>query len=147
MMNDSFDNEVIESVYEYNSDNDVINIDEDNYFIGFLIKTNKQVMKFLISGENLCCETYGVSFTINGTTYEVGNTSNKMQSDMIAMGKALVGKQLSKIKWIHDGNVSFKLKFVDCDTSLVISIWNKHNGYYSHTYEIKWNEFHDKDEI
>lgn len=145
--NNVFENEVIESV-----DYVVVNKEHD-YFTGVAIKTNKQTMMFLISSEVSCCETFGVQMFYDGKCYDVYENNNQSKGEGgFEPVKALVGQTLKTIKWDHEptgydyhSNCAFKIE--TDKTTFGINIFNEHNGYYPHSYKVKWNAYENSGEL
>ena len=139
--------EIIESIEEVFEERPY-----QNDLEGFEIKTNKQIIKVLISSGQQCCESFGymisednpkefIGAEINSISVTTSGTHNKK---IIAEFKELDFDK--KAVW-DDGTVFFDFEygdaeFVDIDTNkgiFQIAVYNSHNGYYGHDIVIYFN--------
>ena len=109
---------------------------------GYCIKTNYQIIYFLIESVELCCETFGVDF------YKEDNTRKKWDYDVIEDLSFFINKKLKEISFkssSNDGDIIYRLN-ID-DNFFNIKVYNYHNGYYSHLTYIKYGSYFEKDPL
>lgn len=103
---------------------DIQEILDDKNNDGFYVITNKQTVSIKITNNQQCCESWGYFVTNDNPEYYIGAELYDIK---------IVDEILNKEKLvnIYDGSICF----VDFETSkgiLQITLYNEHNGYYSH---------------
>lgn len=68
----------------------------NNFYVGYIIKTSIQTLKFFISSNMICCEDYGVNF--NDEHFYVNTDDINEDFDYI-------NKKISKIYWARTVNL------------------------------------------
>lgn len=119
---------------------------------GFEIKTNKQIIKVLISSGQQCCEYAGYMISEDNPEEFIGA---ELKSVSVIEDKTYNKKIIAKLDEIFDrnttkadGSVYFDYEsgganFVDFETDkglFQIAVYNCHNGYYGHSILIKFND-------
>lgn len=96
---------------------------------GFRIHTTKQIIEIGISNEQSCCEDWGYFFTNDKPKSFYGAELYKIE---------VVDEILQKEKLVntYDGGITF-IDFVTSQGILQFTMYNSHNGYYSHHGYIK----------
>jgi hypothetical protein len=154
----NFSDEIIESIKCVN---------DEYYYSGIAIKTNKQTLLFLIDNRQSGCENYGVritdaksftlfeyvgddncdNFYIHDCDHEYDENCNGFKGDGNYNG--FNGERLVSLDWFHKSEgmsvhcASFKFKTTNKE--FILSIWNEHEGHYPHTYKVVCKWFNDTD--
>lgn len=139
--------EIIESIKEV-----FLERPYQNNLEGFEIKTNKQIIKILISPGQQCCESSGYMISEDNPEEFIGA---EIKSVSVVEDVTYNKKIIAKLDWyLHrvvsheDGSVCFDYEsggaeFVDIETNkgtFQIAVYNCHNGYYGHDILIKFND-------
>jgi len=118
---------------------------------GFKIITNKQEIICSINNDQSCCEEWGYNIykfpneleysnaEIKNIIYDENNKTEHMQ-------------EIIKLNKLYKMNAQYISISIYTNVGiLVIMMWNIHNGYYPHTYHIKYKwdnkEINDFDEL
>lgn len=104
---------------------------EDYYdgFDGYKIHTTKQIIEMGISNGQSCCEDWGYFFTNDDIKSFYGAELYNIEVvDEILQKEKLVD--------VYDGGITF-IDFVTSKGVLQFTMYNEHNGYYSHYGYIK----------
>lgn len=99
--------------------------EEDN-MEGYVITTNKQVIKLLIDSVQRCCENWGYFMSEDDFNYFIGAELLNIKITDTALNKVKID-ELN----LYEGSIMF----VDIETNkgvLQFVAYNKHNGYYGH---------------
>lgn len=91
---------------------------------GFIIKTDKQTIRFGISNQSGCCESWGHTSSEEDPSTFVG--ANLF--DISVTDEAL---KTVKIEDIYEGGAVF-INFATDRGILQFAVYNSHNGYYGH---------------
>ena len=97
---------------------------------GFLIKTDKQEIKILISNSQDCCEQWGYFCANDDFKDYIGAELNNIKFVDDCLNKKILDQKLEY--GIDEGEI----KFIILETSkgdLQFSVYNNHNGYYGHS--------------
>lgn len=121
-------------------------VEEDGYNV-LRFECKDETIKFGITNESLCLEEFGIR--VREAEKEDGFTEAKDYDFTSFLGLEIQDIEYVNIKhdWekeIHSAAVemSFKGK-----RSLIIEIYNYHNGYYIHGYLIQYGTWCDKDDL
>lgn len=120
-------NETITAIREFFGDQEK---GEYRGFDGFVVETDKQVIRLLIENMQMCCEHWGYLWTNDNVQEFVGaRLTNITHTD-----ENLVTVDLS---FVQDGHGSaVETMFITLETNrgqLQFVAYNGHNGYYGHT--------------
>lgn len=122
--------EIPEKIQEINTKFSIVLYDVE--WVGILIQTSKQAMMFLIDNFQLCCEEYGVYL------------ENLFSIDLIE-------STIIDMNWIEDVSEewlsSIKLELITDKGKVYIYMFNKHNGYYPHSYKILTYDYKNTGEL
>jgi hypothetical protein len=115
---------------------DVDNEKEDDLYgwgEGFIVKTDKQEIRMLISNSQSCCESFG-HFSSNDDIKEfIG--ANLLEIKLV--------DTCLNVKKLQDGVSQDDTIFVNLETDrgiLQFAVYNSHNGYYGHEVIIRSNQ-------
>lgn len=102
---------------------------------GYLIKTNKRTIKFLIDDEQDCCESWGYFTSEDNLSEFIGTEllSIKVVDDALNITELLLDEHTKEVAGDDDRSTS--TMFVNVNTSnglLQFTAYNNHNGYYGH---------------
>jgi hypothetical protein len=105
----------------------------------------------LISSETMCCELFSVD-TMDGDPS--GLDPRRFKHIKV---EKYIGATLLSVKWSHAGKGTVNLMFselrnvcIEVTTSVgmfYVVIWNEHNGYYAHSYEVYWQDYKDRGDV
>ena len=102
-----------------------------NSFSGYLIRTNEQEIKMLISGGQQCCECWGYFLTEDDVESFIGSDFLGLSLTDTSLNEAKMEENdVGKGQWYEGG-----IMFVDIKTNkgvLQFVAYNQHNGYYGH---------------
>ena len=135
--------EIIESIEEHS---ETLTVKRMNYHrkeeyqtnkstSGYLIKTNKRTIKFLIDDEQDCCESWGYFTSEDNLSEFIGKEllSIKVVDDALNITELLLDEHTKEVAGDNDRSTS--TMFVNVNTSnglLQFTAYNNHNGYYGH---------------
>mgnify|MGYP003963893867 FL=1 len=138
--------------------------DDESMFSLTIITTDNGICEFSVSKEFLCCEYFGLV---------LGNKETKtcdVFDPLASNGERVIDKQtldqlkgnIISIKYLHNQNIpdflsqfedsrigdmnSYFNEIITTEGTFYVGIFNEHNGYYSHTYEVKWNNIDGVDD-
>jgi hypothetical protein len=101
--------------------------DDWNYFDGFWITTNKQIIKIGIRNNQCCCEDWGYFISEDDTSKFIGA---KLLS-ITETNTNLSTKEIKELNHLNCGDVMF-VNFETDKGTLQFAAYNAHNGYYGH---------------
>lgn len=107
----------------------------DNKGDGFVITTDRQEIKFLISSNAQCCESWGQIFMNDNPQDFIGSKIINIET----IGTALDKKKIDDLGSIDCGEISFLNINTDKGT-LQLAVYDSHNGYYGHSVFIRSNQ-------
>lgn len=96
---------------------------------GFIVKTNKRIIKCLISNEQNCCETSGYLTSEDDLDNYIGADLLSVQS---VSGENFDKKLLENVARHVTIEDCMFLEFTTSKGSFQLVVYNEHNGYYSH---------------
>lgn len=112
--------------------------------MGIYIKTNLQDIYFTIEDRHFCCEEYDVS--MKNTDDEILVDYQELKNKKI---KSIKFKSPGLIKpndyWKYKSDNMYDLELEN--ETFTITISNDHNGYYEHTYVVKYGDYLDISEM
>lgn len=106
------------------------NLGKYSDYEGYLIETNKQVIKFGIQNHQSCCENWGYFSSEDGFEEFIG-------ADLLDIETVDTVLKIEKLE-SEDVNVE-DCMFVNFKTSnglLQFAVYNSHNGYYGHVVKL-----------
>lgn len=119
----------------------------DKVFTVFRISTTKQTIRIGIDNETSCCETFGIKFNeislkgryikeikqLDHNYFEFSNIVEDSDTDSDAdSGDSPIRREGTRYEGITI--------VLDNDEEFVVCVYNEHNGYYNHSYFIKYND-------
>lgn len=117
---------------------------DDSCYVGYIVRTNKQMFKFLLSNERICCEDWEVFIEYGDQITHQYQSANKDGVHYDAnCCEELKGIEIQSFYTLHD---SVYLETKD-EKSICIGARVVHNGYYPHTLYLEWAGFVDSDDI
>ena len=124
-----------------------IEICDENDSSGIVVKTTTQTIRMMLNDSDMtfCCESIGCAiYGVNREDVSGRKGTIAFSVDIEESEERMVGSVINEIEYDRfkpkDGseNVSLTLKTSKGDVHLVL--YNHHNGYYSHRFEIEWVE-------
>lgn len=118
---------ILSIVYDDHISNDGVDGSYASYFEGYVITTDKQQIKVMVSGGQCCCEDYGSLASEDDLSDYIGATLIKAS----VTGTDRVKSDVEFEYGFGEGDIMF----VDFETSngvFQIAVYNHHNGYYGH---------------
>jgi hypothetical protein len=109
--------------------NNYINYD---VYLGYVIETNKQKIYFLISQHRECCEHYDVECNVDCNDDSIINNNNY-----------ITNIELSHTKIDTEYSNEIEMTLFTKNNTLELNMYCYHNGYYPHSYVIKYNDILD----
>lgn len=117
-----------------NTITEAIHVDESDW-TGYKIVTGRQTVTVMIDNYAQCCEDWGVEIS----------------------SKDIIGQEITLVEWARslpdEEKRSWETPFqatvlVKTDKKdIFITAWNVHEGYYPHSYKVKWADYEDSDYI
>jgi hypothetical protein len=97
---------------------------------GWLVITNKQIVRFMIDDRPNCCESFGWITTNDDPQYFVGSRLRDVK---------VVDEALNVHEELPEDTDAFAI-FLNIETdigTLQFAVYNEHNGYYGHAVKIR----------
>lgn len=113
----------IEEVFDYG-----VGVQPYDTFEGFIITTDKRQIKFLVSDQPSCCETFGHLASLDDTAQFIGE-------ELKSVGVVDTALKTTELKLDERQIATEECVFVNLETSagqLQFTVYNSHNGYYGH---------------
>lgn len=112
---------------------------DNNYsgYDGFIIETDKQVIRLGIDNGQSCCEDWGYIASED-------NFEDFVNSNLISINEVSTALEVNKIKLGTEYVCEGSAVFINVETTkgtLQFVLYNEHNGYYSHHYRIDSTQF------
>ncbi len=114
----------------------IIKIEEEgNYYDGYKIHTNSQVIEIGISNNQNCCETWGYMVSEDDLSFFIGSKIQSISLTDTALNTRIV------VDDVEEGlSIEKRVMFVTLETDrgpLQFAVYNTHNGYYGHDAFVK----------
>jgi hypothetical protein len=118
-------------------------------YTGIYIKTNLQEMHFLIDNHHGCCESFDVELH--------GCEEKDLIGDIVKTVRWSINKKEFVPSYFevendesYESDKYYNGVAVCIETNnrnVFIEIYNIHNGYYPHSYKVKWGEYQDEENL
>lgn len=106
----------------FETDRKINFVDNNNVFVGF-------------DNQQCCCENFGYALTKEIPTKKVESDTPEVDPDGYQFDTEFYTEGFPDSQWDEGGRATFKL--TKGEDTLYLTLFNSHNGYYSHGFEMK----------
>lgn len=114
-------------------------VEKDDMYDTLTLECENEEFTFGISNDQMCCESFGIIVSKNGGEYE-----DVKDVDFTEFQGMKITSAQYTTETRYDG-VAVRVEFTN--GTLMIEIYNDHNGYYPHSYKVEYGDWSDEDNL